>query len=347
MKKSNLIAVDLAKNTFQVCLFDKQGKIVSNKAMKSAAFPKYLVKQPPAIVAFEACGSAHHYARLAEKLGHQAVLYTPKIVSANRQGQKTDKNDAAAIGFTAQQPNLKTVAIKTVDQQNAQSLLRIQQHFSDQAVATSNMIRGLLMEFGIKIPKGSASLGTHVALALEDAENDIAFAVREALSDAWKHWLSIQAQVKSLEQSIKALVSSVESCNRLTELEGIGDKNALAVFADMGNGSKYKNGRNASACIGVTPTQHSTGGRVNLGHIRKGYMANSKLRSTLILGAWAVLNRLERRPPKNEKERWLKQLMERRGKGRAAVALVNKNIRTAWSMLVYDTQYRVPQALAN
>jgi len=347
MKKSNVIAVDLAKNTLQVCLMDGDDEIISNKSIRVNAFSRFLAKQEASIVAFEACSSSHYWARIAQELGHTAKILPAKMVERFRQGHKTDANDALAIGITVRQPSIHTVGIKNIEQQNVQSVIRIQQHLCDQSTATSNMIRGLLIEFGIRFPKGIKELKEKIPLALEDASNELSFAMRTALNQAWQQWLHTREALDQVEREMIQLLKSIEACKRLTALEGIGPKNALALYAELGDGKHFSNGRGASACIGLTPTQHSTGGKTKLGSIRKGYNANTRLRSTLVTGCISMLNALEKRPARNKKEQWLQELSARRGKGRTAVALANKNIRTAWSMLAHNTVYQTPELLAH
>ena len=120
---------------------------------------------------------------------------------------------------------------------------------------------------------------------------------------------------------------------------GIGPKNAIGLYIRIGNGAHFKNGREAAACTGLTPKQASTGGKVRLGSIGK-FKGDQRLRSSLITGAMSVVNALNKRPPRNAKEQWLKALIERRGPGRAAVALANKNVRTAWAMLRHNSAYQ-------
>lgn len=255
---------------------------MNNKSIRASAFTRFLAKQESSIVAFEACSSSHYWARVAQQLGHTAKILPAKLVEQFRQGQKTDANDALAVGIAVRQPNYHTVGIKTVEQQNVQSLLRIQQHLSDQLTASSNMLRGLLMEFGIRFPKGAKALKLQVPLALEDAENELSFACRSSLSLAWQQWLCSRDYLDQIEREIVALTNHIDACKRLTAIEGIGPKNALALYAELGDGRSFTNGRSAAACIGTTPTQHSTGGKINIGHIRKGAQANRRLRSTLI-----------------------------------------------------------------
>ena len=343
MNKLNVIAVDLAKTIFQVCVLNKGNKVISNRAIAAKRFGAYLGKQPRSLVAFEACGRAQHWARKAQGYGHEVIILPAKLVAAFRQGQKTDDNDAIAIGLAAQQPSIKPSGIKTIEQQSIQSDLRIHKHISDQLTATGNMLRGLLAEFGLEIPKGVGHLKKCLPLILEDAENGLPFDVRDSLFQGWLLWQAHEERLLELEKILNRRGQEHEACQRLSKLEGVGIKNALGLYAELGNGQHYNNGRNASACIGMTPKQHSSGGKVKVGSIGK-HSGNQRLRSSLILGAHSVVNQLDRREAKTNKERWLKALIERRGKGRAAVALANKTVRTAWSMLYHNEPYRVLDA---
>lgn len=344
MKEHKVIAIDLAKSVFQVCLFDRRMQVVSNKAMSRKALLLFLAKQLPSLVALEACGGSHYWGRKAQVFGHRVVIIPPNRVTPYRQGQKNDGNDALAIGIASQQTKLKTVGVKTLEQQSVQCDKRVQEHFSDHLTATGNLLRALVAEFGLVIPKGVAALRRELPAILEDADNGLPHAMRESLNLAWQQWQQLAQLHTRAEKLLSQRVQSLEPCQRLIALEGIGTKNALSLYVRIGNGHHFKNGRETAACIGVTPQQHSTGGKTNLGSIGK-FRGDQRLRSSLILGSRAAVNALNRRAPKNTKELWLKALIERRGPGRAAVALANKNIRTAWALLHNNTAYQ-PQLLA-
>ncbi|MEX0709370.1 MAG: IS110 family transposase [Woeseia sp.] len=336
---TRVIAIDLAKNVFQVCLFDRKGKVLSNRSMRRAALCEFLAKQQPALVAMEACGGAHYWGRKAQSLGHRVMIIPPKQVTPYRQGQKTDGNDALAIGIASRQTGLKTVGVKSLEQQSVQSDKRVQEHLSDQLTATGNMLRALLAEFGIVIPKGQSALRRQLPAILEDAENGVPLSMREGLALTFDHWRAQAAALEQTERLLQQRGQTLEPARRLCALEGVAIKNAIGLYVRIGDGQHFKNGREAAACTGVTPKQSSTGGKVRLGSIGR-YCGDQRLRSSLIVGARAAINALMKRPPRNTKELWLKGLIERRGPGRAAVALANKNVRTAWSMLRYHTDYQ-------
>jgi len=344
MSKVRVIAIDLAKSVFQVCLFDRSMTVLSNRTMSRKQLSSFLAKQPPARVAMEACGGAHYWGRLAQACGHEAVLIPPKRVTPYREGQKTDGNDALAIGVASQQSQLKTVGIKSVEQQGLQTSKRVQEHLSDQLTASGNVLRALLAEFGLVIPKGMASLRRRVPELLEDAENGLPMAARHSLAVLWSQWGEQAERLAQAERLLQAHSATVEPCRRLQAIEGVGYKNAIGLYLRLGDGQHFRNGREAAACVGVTPQQHSSGGKVRLGGIGR-YRGDQRLRSSLIVGCRAAVNALNKREPRNATEQWLKQLVARRGPGRAAVALANRNIRTAWAMLRHSTAY-APAALA-
>lgn len=338
MAKSRVIAVDLAKTVFQVCLFDASMKVLSNGSMSRSKLQSFLARQEPAQVVMEACATAHYWGRLAQSHGHQVRLVPPRQVTPYRQGQKHDGNDALAIGVASQQPSIKTAAVKTLNQQALQCAKRVQEHCSDQLTATGNLIRALLAEFGLVIAKGTTSLRRRVPQLLEDAENGLPMRARDALALAWRGWLSQAELLDGAERELRAHSAQIEPCRRLAAIEGISTKNAIGLYVRLGNGQHFSNGREAAACVGLSPQQHSSGGKVRMIGIGR-YRGDQRLRSSLIVGSRSVVNALKRREPRTATERWLKALIDRRGPGRAAVALANRNVRVAWAMLHNATEY--------
>jgi len=341
---NNLIAIDIAKSSFHGVSL-KQNKLRTDRAFDRNQLKIWLAKQPKSHVVIEACGSSHYWARYAQSAGHTAQLITPRSVTPFRQGHKTDKNDALAIAVASQQPNIKSVGIKTVDQQTLQSISRIRQHLTDNQTAVSNMLRGLLCEFGLPINKGVKVFSTSIARILTDMENGLPEPIRIEMVGMYESFLDAGEHLKRVSKQLERLVRQQEECKKLMALEGIGPVNALELVLTLGHqGKSFSNGREASACIGLTPKQYSTGGVVVLGGIGK-RAGKKRLRANLIQGALSVVQVVNKRLPKNDKERWLKNLIIRLGLRRAAVALANKTIRTAWAILKHGEDYRKPATI--
>lgn len=346
MYQDNLIALDLSKKSIQCALFGKSHQVLFNREHTPAKFVSWLSRQQPMTVAMEACSTAHHWVRVVERMGHRALLVPTRTSNRYRQGHKTNATDALAVGVAARQPTTKFVAPKTLEQQELQSVERIREHLSDHLTATSNMVRSLLAELGLPIAKGKKAFKERVVEYLEDAENEIPMVLRTALIGQWMYYRELEKRLREVTRTQEQLVNRHETCRRLQQLESVGPVNALGLYLVLGDrGSSFKNGRNAAACIGATPKQYSTGDTVTMGGISK-VCANKRLRSNLVQGARSVIQRLKKRDPRNRKEAWLKQLMVRRGDGRAAVALANKTIRVAWAMLHYGDEFKLHPNMA-
>ncbi len=344
MRTSNTIGVDLAKNVIQVSVVTSGNKELSNKELSRGKFAEFLAKQKPGLIAFEACATAHHWARLATTYGHQVKIIPAIAVAPFRQGHKTDKNDALAVAEAANRPNIKLAPMKSIDHQAMQSIQRSRELIIQERTAISNHIRGLLLEFGIAIPRGLVYLRKHLPLILEDAENGLPMAYRPALHRMLMRFHATEEDLAFMDEQIKQVVKSNDGCQRLTALEGVGPIGAVLLFATLGSGNAFKNGREFSAYIGLTPKQYSSGGKTNVIGISR-YVANRRLRAVLIQGARAYVHK--RKQAASSKDEWLLDLIARGGTGKAAVALANKNVRTAWAMLTQGTEYNCKPCLGN
>ena len=227
--------------------------------------------------------------------------------------------------------------MKTVEQQGLQAIHRSRQLLIQESTALSNHLRGLLMEFGVVIPQGFASLLRAVPEVLEDGENELPDMYRPILHRMYTRLLELREHIEAMTSEVEVLVKQHPICSRLTALEGIGPIGALLLYATLGSGSVFSSSREFAAYLGLAPRQYSSGGKTNIVGLSK-KIGNSRLRSILILGARAYTYRLKE--PKSSKDRWLKDVIERNGHSRAAIALANKNVRTAWAMVTQGTEYQ-------
>jgi len=337
MNNLNVIGVDLAKNVIQISVLSPTNRELRNTSLSRRKFAEFLGRQRPSLVAFEACATAHYWARTSQRHGHVVKIVPAKVVAPFRQGHKTDENDALAVAEAASRPNVKVAPLKTVEQQGMQAIQRSRELLVHERTALSNHIRGLLMEFGIVIPQGFATLYRRLPEVLEDGENELPDLYRPTLNLLYRRLCDLREDIHGLNKEIEILVRQNLLCRRLTALEGVGPIGSVLLYATLGTGEAFANGRQFSAYLGLTPKQFSSGGKVNLIGISK-RVANKRLRAVLIQGARAYVYRMKE--PKTTKDRWLWAIIQRSGHRRAAVALANKNVRTAWAMLTQNTDYQ-------
>ena len=339
----NVIAIDLAKNLFQVCKTDKNGQVIYNKAISRAKLKELLIKEKKSLVAMESCISTHYWARFAKQVGHYVKAINARQVKAFRQGQKTDANDALAISVAARQPHIKESRLLSVQEQCLQGIECMRDLLVKQKVSLSNQLRALLLELGHAIAQGDAQLIQAIPEILEDAENDLTHHFRFSIQLIFRRFIGTIEEVKLIEEKLREIVKQDPICTRLQALEGVGPVCAILMKITLGNTTHFKNGREAAACLGLTPVQHSSGGKEKIGSISK-VIGNKKLRSALYKGALAVVCQLEKRESRSQKDIWLRELTVRRGKKIAAIALANKTVRTAFALLKHNAEYQ-PQLL--
>lgn len=334
------VGVDLAKDVIQVCIY-ANNKVRSNEEMTPQEFSLWLINAKPAIIIFEACGTSNYWHQVAIALGHDARLICPKFVASIRQGQKTDANDALAIIQGSLLPEVRFVSGKNIKQQQLQSIMRLRELAIKHKTALSNQLGALLLEFNIRYSSRTGGLRGAIESALENGDNAFSAEFRSALSASWGQYLSVLKAISVHDESLLKAINLHPECKRLLKLEGVGTLNAVSLYMSIGCSELgvFSKGKDVSACIGLTPIQHSSGGKTKLGTIGK-YVKNSMLRSQLITGAMSAINQIVKREPKTKKERWVQELVSRRGKSCAAVALANKNVRTAYAMLTQGTDYQ-------
>lgn len=195
------------------------------------------------------------------------------------------------------------------------------------------------MEFGIVMLKSVRSFKEKVPEILNDTGYELPVSMRQGLDQMWTMDGRLEEEFEVFDQRLKELTSQDDECQRLMKLEGVGPVSAIRLKLQLSNSGHFKNGRQASACIGVTPKQHSSGGKVKIGPVSK-MSCDPALRSCLFLGARSVVSKLKNRPAKTIKELWLKGLIERRGVNYASMALANKTVRTAYALLKSGEDYK-------
>jgi len=342
MTQHKLIAIDLAKNVFQVCLMNKNNTVVVNKQLRRSELMAYIQKQEPTTVAMEACYSSHYWARSFQEMGHEVKLIPAQFVKPFVRGNKSDRNDAVAIAEAAQRPNLKAVPIKSLHQQDIQCLHRIRERCVRNRTGLVNQTRGLLSEFGVIAPQGLSSFNQLLCELMEPKENRLTPIFKNQLGRIADEYYAITDRLDEINKELKTLAETIPACRLLMTIPWIGCINATGLYSAIGNGSQFNNGRELAVWLGLNPRQFGSGEKQTSGGITK--RGNRYLRKQLVHGARAIASRYKNR--EDRVAQWCNALMERRGKHKAYVGLANKLARIVWAVLNKNEPYKLTMPAA-
>ena len=330
------IGLDLAKSIFQIHGVNATGEAVVRKALRRSQMLPFFAKLPPCLVGIEACGTSHHWARELTRLGHEVRLMPPAYVKPYVKRGKTDAADAEAICEAVGRPTMRFVAVKSPEQQGALAMHRTRDLLVKQRTQLVNMIRGLLAEFGIDIPRG-LERALLMARQIVDGETpDVPAEGAKVIAMLSRQVLDLHLRLREIDRDILAWQRANDVARRLATIPGIGPIGASALAASVTDPHQFKSGRQFAAWLGLTPLQKSSGGKERLGRISK--MGDKYLRKLLIVGMTSLVRRAKYKPETVDPH--LADLLARKPVRVATVALANKAARIVWAIMVRGDTYR-------
>jgi transposase len=335
------VGLDLAKNVFQVHAVSSTGEVVVRRALRRAQVIPFFSKLAPCLVGMEACGTSHHWARELTRLGYEVRLMPPAYVKPYVKRGKTDASDAEAICEAVRRPTMRFVAIKSVDQQAALALHRTRDLLVRQRTQLVNMIRGLLAEFGIEIPKGITYALAFVRRVVAGEAQDLPPLAAKMIGVLAEQALEGQARIRRLERELLAWHRASELSQRIATVPGVGLLGATALAATVTDPAQFRSGRQFAAWLGLTPLQNCSGGKERLGRISK--MGDQYLRRLLVNGMTSLVARNARRPGVADPR--VAALLARKPLRVATVAMANHAARAIWAIMVRGETYRAPAPL--
>lgn len=329
------IGLDLAKSVFQAHGIDESGTKVLVKRLHRKQMLPFFSKLPPCLIGVEACGTAHYWARTLAEMGHEVRLIPPSYVKPYVKRGKSDALDAEAICEAVQRPTMRFVPVKTVEQQGILMTHRVRSLLVRQRTMAANALRAHLAEFGLVANPGIANLAKLAEQALSDASALPAHA-RASLGILVRQIMALSGEIAALDQQLAAWHTESEASRLLTAIPGLGVITATAIAATVTDPDQFRSGRQFAAWLGLSPQQHSTGGKIQLGGISK--QGDRYLRRLLVVGATAVIRHTKDKttPMAN----WIRKLLEKKPFRLVSVALANKLARIAWVVLTRKEAYR-------
>ena len=337
MKEVSIIGLDLAKNVFQAHGATADSSVVFRRKLSRAQLLKFFSVQAPCLVAMEACASAHYWARTIGALGHTVRLIPPAYVKPFVKRQKNDAADAEAIAEAAARPTMRFVEPKSEEQQAAAMAYRTRDLLVRQRTQTINALRAHLAEYGVVAPAGVAHVG-RLAAALEAGDSGLPEAVTALGSMLVAQIAALSWQIEKLEKELRQRACVDDTTRRLMTIPGVGAITATALTTFAPPCETFAKGRDFAAWVGLTPRQHSSGGKERLGRTSK--MGQRDIRRLLITGAVAVVRWAARNgAPEGS---WLARMLARKPRMLVAVALANRMARIAWALMRSEEVYRDP-----
>jgi len=340
MEKVSIIGLDLAKNMFQAHGACTDGSVGFRKKLSRNKVLMFFAAQPRCVVAMEACANSHFWEREIGKIGHEVKMIPPIYVKPFVKRQKNDTADSEAIAEAASRPTMRFVAVKSEEKQALGMAFRVRDLFVRQRTQAINALRGHLAEYGVIAPQGIAHLGRLIRVVV-DPDNGMQGSVVALANMMLDQIKGLQERIDILEKEIRTRSKRDDVASRLMTVPGIGPICATAMEAFAPPAETFSKGRDFAAWVGLTPRQHSSGGKERLGNTSK--MGQRDLRRLLIIGAMAVVRWAVRKgAPEGS---WLARMLLRKPRMLVAVALANKMARIAWALMAKGGIYRNPAAV--
>jgi transposase len=339
--KSTVIAIDLAKDVFEVAVSRVPGKVAERHRFSRQQLIEWISKAPPAKVLLEACGSAHDWARRIRGFGHEVRLIPPHIVPPYVMRNKTDRTDVKGLLEAERNEEIHPVPIKSEAIQGLAGLHRIRSGWMGTRTARINEVRGLLREFGITIPKGADRFLERASAALR-SETTVPQPLREQLLLILEEVVELDRSLEGVDKAIRSVGSELADLPLLCSVPGIGTLTATAAYTSIVDPHRFRHGRQMSSSVGMTPREHSSGGHRWLGRITK--RGDRYLRTLITHGARSVLIAAKRKKTPTRLEAWALDRERAIGHNKASIALGNKMLRILWAVWTRGVPYRAEPA---
>jgi transposase len=327
--KTTTIAIDLAKSVFEIGISNRPGHVERTHRVSRKELAHFMAAQPPAAVLMEACGSSHYWGRTFQGFGHEVKLLPPHAVRPYVQRSKTDRADVKGMLEASRNTDIRPVPVKSESQQQLTGLHRVRSAWLRTRTMRTNCARALLSELGMIFAQGRGFLGS-LKSVIEDADVSVPSALRDTLHELVLEIEELDRRIDEVSQRMENLAAQTPVVARLQTIPGIGPITSTALVGFVGDAARFGSGRQFACYLGLTPREHSSGPRRILGRISK--RGDPYLRRLLIQGAQTILIWAAHKPNPDPFRQWALDLVQRRGRKKAVVAVANKMARMVWAV---------------
>ena len=334
--EATTIAVDLAKEVFEVVSAAGEGRGRERRRLSRRQFEQFLGGlRPGTEVVMEACGTAHYWGRECQRRGLVPHLLPPQYVRAYVRRNKTDRTDAEALLEARRCAALKPVPVKSPDQQALQAVHTTRAQWQRARTARINVLRGLLREFGLPLPRGATQVSRHVPALLDEASLALPALLRQALGASLEEVRDLDGRLATVDRVLRHVADTAPDGQRLQTIPGLGPIVTTALLGRVPHIQAFPSGRQFASWLGLTPREVASGARRWLGPITK--RGDVYLRTMLTHGARSVLLNAHRRARAGRQrlsplQRWAVDLAARRGHNTAVIGVANKLARIIWAV---------------
>ena len=322
------IGMDTSKQVFQLHGVNAAETPCLQRKLRRSQMIEFFTGIEPTVIGIEASGAAHHWARLLGTMGHEVKIIAPQFVKPYVKRGKNDAADAEALCEAMSRPTMRFIPIKSVEQQAALMLVSLRSRLVRSRTQLTNTIRGHAAEFGLIAGRGIDKIWQLLQQIRED--KSLPMLARSLFGELESEFLELDTRLKRVDAQLTKYHRTSSLCQRLSQIPGVGPVGATMLALKTPSPDDFKSARHFAAWIGLTPKDHSSGGKSRPGTITRA--GDQALRTTLVVGATAVIRQM-RRGGSGRRWPWLEQLLERKPPKLAAIALANKLARIAWKLM--------------
>jgi transposase len=326
-----IIGCDFHPSFQQVAIFDKgTGEIEQRRlSHREEAEQFYRALAGQAVrVGMEACGHYPWFERLLAELGHQLWLGdAAKIRASVVRKQKTDRRDAEQLLKLLREDRFPRIWVPNVEERDARQLL-IHRHQQVQArTRVKNQLQAMALGQGVQRKRKLWSQGGRAELEQLPLLSYAAQRRQQLLESLDR----LDAGIAELQRRVEQEVSQHPSAVKLMTHPGVGPVTALAMVLSIGPAQRFQSPRQVASYFGLIPSEHSSGGRQQLGRISK--QGNAFLRFLLVEAGQSAARY------DAELGRFYRRLSARKHRALAKVAVARKLAMRLYLMLREDWNY--------